>query len=343
MKITRPDLAEVVDHLYDAALKDTSRKTYGTGQRHYFRFAEEIKFPDALAPFRSTHLSKTELSLSFYIAYLMLRPTITKASTIMGYVSHVKYYFRENGCQVEDYTTAFLKQIRRGLDNTYPRQADKRGCFFLPFYIGVEYFVRENGKSQLLIRLATVLGFIGMLRPHTFEQLQPSSFIFVHKNNSTIRTHDKKSSFKSCTESLPHHDNIAGFYIEFQAKTMNKARAYFPRLSTLPKFQRMCPVNQLLRIAGKGWVKPGFLKKCGKGKTLAGYLQKLASTTETVAPYALRIGGRTWYLSNEMDRQFVDYLGTWKSPEASARYYRERPATVLKRLSNFYGNIRNLD
>ena len=40
-----------------------------------------------------------------------------------------------------------------------------------------------------------------------------------------------------------------------------------------------------------------------------------------------------------MDRQFVDYLGTWKSPEASARYYRERLAAVLKRLIKFYGSL----
>ena len=37
-----------------------------------------------------------------------------------------------------------------------------------------------------------------------------------------------------------------------------------------------------------------------------------------------------------MDRQFVDYLGTWKSPKASARYYRERSAAVLKRLIKLY-------
>ena len=76
----------------------------------------------------------------------MLRYTVTKASTIMGYVSHVKYYFRENGCLPEVYTTAFLKQIRRGLENTFPQQADKRGAFFLPFYIGIDSFLLETGK-----------------------------------------------------------------------------------------------------------------------------------------------------------------------------------------------------
>ena len=42
-----------------------------------------------------------------------------------------------------------------------------------------------------------------------------------------------------------------------------------------------------------------------------------------------------------MDRQFVDYLGTWKSPEASARYYRERPVAVL--IIKFYISLGDPD
>ena len=93
-------------------------------------------------------------------------------------------------------------------------------------------------------------------------------------------------------------------------------------------------------MPNKSWVKRGFLKKNGKGRNLSKYLQALAATTDKVAPYALRIGGRTWYLSRGMDRQFVDYLGTWKSPEASARYYREHPATVMRRLTIFFDNVK---
>ena len=127
----------------------------------------------------------------------MLKPTVTKATTIMGYISHVKYYFRENGCHTDEYTTAFLKQIRRGLENTYPQQADKRGAFFLPYYTGEKSFVSDEDKAHLLVRLATVLGFIGMLRPHTFAQLEPKSFILVQEDNSTIRLPDKDTPFKS--------------------------------------------------------------------------------------------------------------------------------------------------
>ena len=83
----------------------------------------------------------------------------------------------------------------------------------------------------------------------------------------------------------------------------------------------------------------GFLKSIRKGAPLKTYLQQLVSSKTPVSPYAFNIGGRTWNITHGMDRQFVDYLGTWKSPEASARYYRERPAAVLKKLIKFYASL----
>ena len=37
-----------------------------------------------------------------------------------------------------------------------------------------------------------------------------------------------------------------------------------------------------------------------------------------------------------MDRQLVDFLGTWKSPEASARYFRGDPRAVILMVRIFY-------
>ena len=77
-EIQRPDLAEIVEHLYDAALQESSKKTYKTGQRAYFRFAAEIDRNDVFRPFLSRDLSRTELYLAFYIAFLVLKPSIKK-------------------------------------------------------------------------------------------------------------------------------------------------------------------------------------------------------------------------------------------------------------------------
>ena len=73
----------------------------------------------------------------------------------------------------------------------------------------------------------------------------------------------------------------------------------------------MCPVAALLEVLHKGWLTQGFLKLYGKGDSLKTYLKNLTSNSTPVSPYALRIGGRTWYITQGMERPFVDNLGTW--------------------------------
>ena len=85
-----PHLAEVVIDLYDASLKTSSKNTYKTGQSAYFRFVQELN-GGILFPFEALTLSETELNLAFFMANLILRPTITVGATIASYVTHVKY------------------------------------------------------------------------------------------------------------------------------------------------------------------------------------------------------------------------------------------------------------
>ena len=118
--------------MYDAALQDSSKQTYKTGQRAYSRFAEEIKKDEAHLPFLPKQLNRTELYLAFFIAYLILKPTITKGTRIRAYEGHVKYLFREQGCSPDAYKTPFLGPIWKGIQNVFPAQADKREAFFLP-------------------------------------------------------------------------------------------------------------------------------------------------------------------------------------------------------------------
>ena len=101
----------------------------------------------------------------------------------------------------------------------------------------------------------------------------------------------------------------------------------------------MCPATALSQIIGMGLFKVKFLRNHGKGPILHAFLNKIVNDDKKVSPHALRIGGRTWYLSMDLEKQFVDYLGTWASPEASARYYRANPAAVMKRLQRFYHGL----
>ena len=95
-----PELAEVVWELFEAALSPSSHRTYKTGQRAYFKFLGSIN-GGLRFPFQRRYLPETELNLAFFMAFLLLEPTITKASTIFSYETHVKYLFRTEGCPVE--------------------------------------------------------------------------------------------------------------------------------------------------------------------------------------------------------------------------------------------------
>ena len=91
------ELAHTVMDLFDAALKPSSRRTYKTGQRAYSRFLEALQ--DGIHfPFRPLALRHTELNLAFYIAFLLLEPTVRKAWSILNYETHVKSWFRSEGC-----------------------------------------------------------------------------------------------------------------------------------------------------------------------------------------------------------------------------------------------------
>ena len=334
-----PHLAEVVLDLYDAALKESSRRTYGTGQRAYARFVHGLAH-GVRYPFRQQNLSQTELNLAFFMPFLLLEPHISSANTILGYESHVKYNFREEGCEEYEYTTPFLKQVRRGVRNTLPEKADKRGALLLPLLtLTRDSFQTRTDDINCLLHFTVVIGFLGMLRPHTFAQLRPSSLSIVTYKGTCINMPGNKEIFRSCLKEVRRGEGVLGFYVDFQSKTMRNARAYFPSLSSRSSntnIVAICPVRALIAIVNRGLVKGYFLRPVTKGKHLPKYLQQLAGSESPVAAYTLRIGGRTWKLTNGMDRQMVDYLGTWKSPEASARYFRGNPHSVLQLVRTFY-------
>ena len=338
--LQRVDLAEVVIHLYDAALASSSRRTYRTGQRAYLNFMQEVGNKASLRPFSQSELGKTELSLAFFIAFLVLKPSITSASTILGYEGHVKYMFREDGCEPLEYQTPFLSQVRCGVKNFFPQQPDARRAFLLPMCLKNPVFQDVSSKKKALARLVTILGFTGMLRPHTFTSLQQSSFVIVPVQRKGVRFHGENRPLQERLGNLRSRE-ILGFYIEFKSKTLNYARAYFPNLSQpISPYSDMCPVVALKQIVSMGWLSQKLGKTSLSKLSITSYLAKVSSSVAKKVPlYALRIGGRTWNISQGMDRQFVDYLGTWKSPEASARYYREQPAAVLRKIRKFYYNL----
>ena len=342
VKHSRETLAETVLELYDAALQESSRRTYNTGQLRYFKFMNQLPSHTRIFPFKKTELSSTELTLAFFMAYLVLEPTISSWSTILGYETHVKYMFREEGCDPAEYQTPFLGQIRKGIKNTLPTLGDKRRAFLLPEWISRPGFIVAEPRSRRLLRFATILGFVGLLRPHTLRELTASKIRLVTRRNKVIKLPQRQRDIPHTLAAIRSKERLLGFYIQFQSKTMRSARAFFPNLcSPKTEYTKMCPTRTLVEVASRGIMKGEFLKQLMKGSHLSKYLQEIANTESKIAPYALRIGARTWLISQGMDRQFVDYLGTWSSPEASARYYRANPAAVLKKIRTFFKDLPN--
>ena len=224
-----PHLADVVVDLFNSALQPSSRRTYGTGQRAYSRFMTTMQGGIAF-PFRRRELGQTELNLAFFIAFLLLEPNVRQASTILNYETHVKYLFKEEGCSDEAWSTPFLKQVRKGLRNTLPTMSDKRKPLLLPLVAAHSLFATPRTNQGRLLKFATILGFIGMLRPNALTKLNPDSFTFVTARGRSIKMPAQQSSFNTKLTGLRLRDKIIGFHVDFRSKTMRHARAHFPSL-----------------------------------------------------------------------------------------------------------------
>ena len=178
-------------------------------------------------PFIPRRISELELSLAFFVADMVLDVPPKAASTMRGYLVHVKYHFRAAGCDPELFESVFLRQVLRGMDKSFPTDKDRRIAFLLPEYISNPVLQCNDRRATRMLRLATVLGFIGMLRPHTFNQIQLSTCTIITRNNEHLSFEQlqKRRDSNQLAKQAP-----LGFYISFTAKTQQHAKAYLTLL-----------------------------------------------------------------------------------------------------------------
>ena len=158
------------------------------------------------------------------------------------------------------------------------------------------HFCWSESDEQRLLRFATVIGFIGMLRPHALESLGPKSFTAVTSLAEEIAMPKETERFHRMLYTLYTTKQLIGVYITFQSKTMKEAKAYLPLLASVDRateFSLICPILALLDIANRGLLKRRFLHALNRKKRLTNYLQHITGLVHYIAPYALRIGGRT--------------------------------------------------
>ena len=202
------------------------------------------------------------------MASLVLRPSIKKAATTLNYETHVKWWCWKEGCHPREYQTPFLKQVRKGLRKMLPSRSNVRAALLFPKYVFTRIFARTNQRQQCLLWFATIIGFIGMLRPHTFRQLQPASFTLVVQNND--RRLPPRLIRATCRTVFTEEIQMAGgrvlgFFINYKLKTMINATSYFPSLSACTlRLKVMCSVTALRDLISGHLFEKRFLKKRSK-------------------------------------------------------------------------------
>ena len=109
-----------------------------------------------------------------------------------------------------------------------------------------------------LLKFATILGFVGMQRPHTLGKLTRESFTLVVRDayspqySSLIKGSDGRKMRQALSVNQTRF-TIVGYFIRFKAKALLDAVAYFPNLSDTDTFYRdMCPVLALREVVEKG-------------------------------------------------------------------------------------------
>ena len=115
--------------------------------------------------------SDLSLTLCFFGAYLLRLGTIQSASTVRGYIGHVKNLWIEEGCHPDDLNSVTLSRFLKGVARLLPKSPDKRPPFLLTFYpIPLMYWYPPN-SGRCAEFSAVILGFFAMLRFHIFKKL----------------------------------------------------------------------------------------------------------------------------------------------------------------------------
>ena len=134
------------------------------------------------------------------------------------------------------------------------------------------------------LQFTTILGFLGMMRPHSLQGLRPESFHIVTSNGTVNPMSNQQDIFHEELVNLLHKEKIVGYYVEFRSKTMAKARAHFPLLSTNVLLSAICPVRALIDVSQRGLIKKGFLNSINKQQKLKEVFAELNGTRATHCP-----------------------------------------------------------
>ena len=121
-----------------------------------------------------------------------------------------------------DFDSWVVAQILRGVERLRPSKPDIRAALLLPYLPLPRHFKVHLNKNQLWLKAATILGFLGMFRFHTYAKLITKNVVVVGKDGGETNL---KSG--SATEVRGHFDTqkAIGFYFKFDDKFHPNSRA----------------------------------------------------------------------------------------------------------------------
>ena len=343
-RIGNPRLEKIVIFLYNTARADSTRKTYAVGQRHWLRF-HNLHPSIPFFPFAASCPDTVTLALCFFAGYLASRPSITRYTTVRGYLCHVKALWRDAGCAEKRLNSPLLRKVMRGIRRALPAPPDKRAAFVLPNMNLPGYYFRPPSSRWLLFKAAVVLGFHAMLRYGAFCQLSPNALTLVFNDG-------RERAF--CAGRPDQQDlgptAICGVLFTFVPKytlCSGLGTAFFSHICDIaPQWAPHCPVCALAALKAKGALRatssnPLFPPPIFSPHALSAYLGHLAGKVglppdNPFKPHSLRIGGHTYYTVHGMDPDLRDHLARRAITRSSLRYYRASPHSNLHAIRAFY-------
>ena len=346
-QIGNPPLARIVIFLYKAARADSTRKTYAVGQRHWVRF-HNLHPIIPFFPFAASSPDTVALALCFFAGYLASRPTITRYTTVRGYLCHVKALWRDAGCPEKRLHSPLLRSVMRGIRRALPAPPDKRAAFVLPNLTLPGYYFKPPSSRWLLFKAAVALGFHAMLRYGAFCQFSPNALTLVLKTGREL-------AYSSCPETGQNlgPNVVLGVLFTFIPKyTLSNGlgTAFFSHICDIaPNWTPHCPVCVLSCLQAEGILRSSssrtlFHPSIFSPSALAAYLGHLAGKPglppdNPFKPHSLRIGGHTYYTVHGMNPDLRDHLARRAITRCSLRYYRASPPNNLHAIRAFYKRI----
>ena len=345
-RVNAPLLTEAVIFFYHNAWKGETITKYKTGQRAWALFTTRYKsiphLPCTVGP-----LSEHELALSFFAAHLALRPSINKGSTVASYLTHVRMLWRQAGCPEEYLVSDFVAKVTRGIRRILPSDPDTRQAFLLLDCRPPCIFLNPLSPNDFKLKLATLLGFFGMLRYSAIANLSAKKILLVSPCGQEVPlSHVQAAAARSLLSTF------IGFYFRFRGKSTPVGAplqmAYFPKIHDIhPEFKPFCPVLCLSTMLERGFFhRP--TQKCFHDvltpKSLCSYLVHLEGRGRPlielalIKTHSLRIGGHTYFTAHGMNKDLTAYLGRRKINESSHRYFRASPRLTLSAFRYFFHN-----